>query len=276
MRAAVIQDISGLGRCSLAAALPVLAALGVQACPVPTAVLTSQTGFRRFAQLDCAPLMEEFTPVWRELNVNLDGVYTGFMGTPRQLAAAQALIDAFHSPLLLIDPVLGDDGALYPCFDNAFLSAMRQFAAQADILTPNVTEACLLTGTDYAQFAAMDEESQRGMLEQICAALPAKITAITGWHCGGDVCTVLSNHGKTIVYKSPAVEGSYSGTGDLFAACLFGYLLRGETPEAAMPNIMAFLEACLRSASADARTSNVPAEEGVPFERHLNLLIHSS
>ena len=275
MRAAVIQDISGLGRCSLAAALPVLAALGVQACPVPTAVLTSQTGFPRFEQLDCAPLMEEFTPVWNTLNIKLDGVCTGFMGTPRQLRAAQALIDTFRPPLLLIDPVLGDDGALYPCFDDAFLSAMRQFAVQADILTPNVTEACLLTGTDYAQFAAMDEASQRGTLKQLCAALPSDITAITGWHCGNDVCTVLSVQGKSTVFRSPAVEGSYSGTGDLFAACLFGYLLQGVPPETAMPNIMAFLEACLHSAAADARTSNVPAEEGVPFERHLNLLISS-
>jgi len=271
MRAAVIQDISGLGRCSLAAALPVLAALGVQACPVPTAVLTSQTGFRRVAQLDCAPLMEKFTPVWKELNVSLDGVCTGFMGTPRQLHAAQALINAFRPPLLLIDPVLGDDGALYPCFDDAFLAAMRQFAAQADILTPNVTEACLLTDTNYAQFAALDEKSQLHALEQICAALPANITAITGWHCGSDVCTVLSAQDKTTVYRSPAVEGSYSGTGDLFAACLFGYLLRGVPPETAMPNIMAFLEACLRSAAAGA----LPKEEGVPFERHLNLLINS-
>jgi len=269
MRAAVIQDISGLGRCSLAAALPVLAALGVQACPVPTAALTSQTGFRRVAQLDCAPLMEEFAPIWKELGIHLDGICTGFMGTPRQLGAAQALIDAFHPPLLLIDPVLGDDGALYPCFDEAFLAAMRQFAAQADILTPNVTEACLLTDTDYAQFAAMNETSQRSMLEQICAALPAGITAITGWHCGSDVCTVLSVQGKLSIYKSPAVEGSYSGTGDLFAACLFGYLLRGVSPEKALPNIMAFLEACLRSAAADAR----PKEEGVPFERHLGMLI---
>ena len=275
MRAAVIQDISGLGRCSLAAALPVLAALGVQACPVPTAALTSQTGFRRFEQLDCAPLMEQFPLVWKDLNIKLDGVCTGFMGTPRQLNAAQSLIDTFRPPLLMIDPVLGDDGALYPCFDEAFLAAMRRFAAQADILTPNVTEACLLTNTNYAQFAAMDEAAQHNALEQICTVLPASITAITGWRCGDNVCTVLSNHGKTTVYKSPAVEGSYSGTGDLFAACLFGYLLRGVSPEKAMPNIMSFLEACLRSAAADARTSNVPAEEGVPFERHLNLLINS-
>ena len=114
MRVAVVQDISGLGRCSLAAALPVLAALGVHACPVPTAVLTSQTGFRRFAALDCTPVLNEFPAIWKALGVALDGIYTGFMANAGQLGAARALIEEFRPPLLLVDPVLGDDGALYP------------------------------------------------------------------------------------------------------------------------------------------------------------------
>jgi len=269
--AAVIQDISGLGRCSLAAALPVLAALGVHACPVPTAVLTSQTGFNRFALCDCTPVLNEFPAVWKALGVTLDGIYTGFMANRAQLGAALALIEEFRPPLLLIDPVLGDDGALYPCFGEEFLRAMREFVARANVLTPNVTEACLLTGTDYTKFMAAHEEDQLELLKGICESLPAKRIIITGWRCGDMIGNVVSNQGKLSIHTMPVVGGSYSGTGDLFAACLCGYLLRGVSPEAAMPRIMAFLEACLRSARLLAR----PPEEGVPFELHLGMLIEN-
>jgi len=268
MKAAVIQDISGLGRCSLAAALPVLAALGVHACPVPTAVLTSQTGFGRFALCDCTSVLNEFPAVWKELGVALDGIYTGFMANQAQLQAARTMIDEFRPPLILIDPVLGDDGALYPCFDENYLRAMREFIAKADVLTPNVTEACLLTETNYAKFIAVPENEQFKMLKKMCESLPSKLTVITGYRHGNLIGNVVSNQGEITIHTTPAIGGSYSGTGDLFAACLCGYLLRGVAPESAMPRIMAFLAACLRSAERLAR----PPEEGVPFELHLNLL----
>jgi len=283
---AVIQDISGLGRCSLAAALPVLAALGVQACPVPTAVLTSQTGFRRFALCDCTSVLTEFPAVWQALGVTLDGICTGFMGNLAQLNAARALIEALRPPLLLIDPVLGDGGALYPCFDEAYLQAMRDFIAPADVLTPNVTEACLLCGVNYAQFAAQSEPNQLQMLARICESLPAKVVVITGWAPGQSkdtIATFVYNKAPAAVktskapaavkiYKKPRIGGSYSGTGDLFAACLCGYLLRKTPVETAIPQILAFLEASLRSAQALAR----PPEEGVPFELHLDMLTAQS
>ena len=279
-QAAVIQDISGLGRCSLAAALPVLAALGVHACPVPTAVLTSQTGFSRFASFGCTPVLNEFPSVWKDLNVTLDAIYTGFMGSAAQLEAARALMDAFRAPLVLIDPVLGDGGALYPCFGEEYLQAVRRFIARADVLTPNITEACLLTGADYAKFIAAHEDDQLELLKGMCEALPAKRIVITGWvpagrlggcaaEAEGIIGNVVYNNGAVHVYTTPRIGGSYSGTGDLFAACLCGYLLRGVSPEIAVPRITAFLEACLRSAKA----LGAPPEEGVPFELHLGMLI---
>ncbi|MDR0530598.1 MAG: bifunctional hydroxymethylpyrimidine kinase/phosphomethylpyrimidine kinase [Oscillospiraceae bacterium] len=264
-KAAVIQDISGLGRCSLGAALPVLAALGVHACPVPAAVLTCQTGFPHYTQFDCAPLLRECATIWKELGVRLDGVCTGFLGSPGQLAAAQAFLEAFPTPLLLVDPVLGDDGIVYPCFDENFCGAMRSLVQKASVLTPNVTELCLLTGGDYQALLGRSEPEQLEALERMCETLPSKLTVVTGWRCGGQIGNVIYNGSGLRVYQSPALGGSYSGTGDLFAASLFGYLLRGDPPETALPKVIAFLELCLR----DAHAQGLPPEEGVPFELHL-------
>ena len=268
---AVIQDISGLGRCSLAAALPVLSVMGAQCCPVPTAVFTNQTGFSRFASLDCEPLLREFPALWREHGVTLDGVYTGFMSTPAQLEAAGSLIDAFRAPgtLLLVDPVMGDDGARYPCFSAAFCRAMREFAARADVLTPNVTEACLLTGTPYDAFLHGSLQEQEAALKAICTGLSSRIVVITGWRRGNMVCNAAWQNGAFSVYESPAVEGSWSGTGDLFASALCGGLLRGDSLDASLRRAMRFLEAAL----ADAARLSLPKEHGVPFETHLKELL---
>jgi len=270
-RVAVLQDISGLGRCSLAAALPVLSVLGAHCCPVPTAVFTNQTGFSRFACLDCQPLLKETPVLWKAHGVSLDGIYTGFMASIGQLEAAQAFIDAFRAPgtLLLIDPVLGDGGALYPCFDAAFRRAMRAFAAQADALTPNVTEACLLTGTDYDVFLRGAWAEQEDALKHICACLQAQIIVITGWRRGDSVCNAAWQNGAFAVYESPAVDGSWSGTGDLFAAALCGGLLRGDSLDASIRRATRFLEAAL----ADAARQALPKEHGVPFEPHLKELL---
>ena len=269
---AVIQDISGLGRCSLAAALPVLSVMGVQCCPVPTAVFTNQTGFPRFASLDCAPLLREYPGLWRTLGVALDGIYTGFMSTTEQIEAAQGLIDAFRAPgaLLLVDPVMGDDGARYPCFDEVFCKAMRAFAAQADVLTPNVTEACLLTDTDYTVFAHGSESEQENTLRRVCELLPSRRAVITGWRRGACVVNAAKEEHSVAFYASPAVEGSWSGTGDLFASALCGGLVRGDSLEPAVGRARRFLEASLR----DAARLALPKEGGVPFEPHLKELLH--
>jgi len=270
-RLAVIQDISGLGRCSLAAALPVLCVMGAQCCPVPTAVFTNQTGFSRFASLDCEVLLRQFPAIWKEHGVALDGIYTGFMSSVGQLEAVRAMIEAFRGPesLLVVDPVMGDDGKRYPCFDEGFCRAMRSFAARADVITPNVTEACLLTGTPYSFFAAQDEADQLELLRRMCRALPPRRIVVTGWRWGGSIRNFACDGDGFSIYESPAVEGSWSGTGDLFASALCGGLLRGERLDASIRRAMRFLEACL----ADAARLACPKEEGVPFERHLKELM---
>lgn len=270
-RAAVIQDISGLGRCSLAAALPVLSVMGIQCCPVPTAVFTNQTGFSRYASLDCESLLLQFPDLWKEHGVQLDGIYTGYMASPGQLRAAQAMIDAFRTPdcLLLVDPVMGDDGRRYPSFDSTFCEEMRTFAAQADVITPNVTEACLLAGADYRDFAQEDAAGQEALLRQISTVLPAQTVVITGWRKKDAVCIFARQDHQILIIESPAVQGSFSGTGDLLASALCGGLLRGDSLEASLRRAMRFLQAALR----DAVRFGLPGPEGIPFELHLKELL---
>jgi len=270
-RVAVLQDISGLGRCSLAAALPVLSVMGVQCCPVPTAVYTNQTGFPRSASLDCGALLKDFTSLWKEHGVALDGIYTGFMANTAQLEAAQGFIDAFRMPgsLLLVDPVMGDDGQRYPCFDDAFCGAMRAFAARADVITPNVTEACMLTDTDYGVFLHGSEHEQEDAFLHIVTALPSRISIVTGWRRGDVICNGVSGENTLMVYESPAVGGSWSGTGDLFAAALCGGLVKGDALDVSVRRAMRFLEPALK----EAARLGLPGVGGVPFELHLKELL---
>ena len=267
----VLQDISGLGRCSLAAALPVLSVMGVQCCPVPTAAYTNQTGYPSYASLDCEALLKEFITQWKAHGVTLDGIYTGFMSSTGQLEAVQCFIDAFRMPgtLLLIDPVMGDNGQRYPCFDEAFCNAVRAFAAGADVITPNVTEACLLTGTSYAFFSEQDAAGQEALLRRMCETLPPKRIVITGWRKGDFVCNAAWDHGAFTVQASPAAGGSWSGTGDLFTSALCGGLLRGDGLEACVQRAVRFLAPALR----DAVRMGLPGEGGIPFELHLQELL---
>ena len=245
--------------------------MGVQCCPVPTAVYTNQTGFSSFASFDCGPLLNDFTLQWKKHGVALDGIYTGFMASTGQLEGAQGFIDTFRAGknLLLVDPVMGDDGRRYPGFDDAFCQAMRAFAAQADVVTPNVTEACILTDTNYGLFIELDEGEQRRSLRRMCEALPPGKVVITGWRRGSTVCNAAWDNDTFTVYESPAVGGSWSGTGDLFAAALCGGLVRGYSLDWSVRRAMRFLGPALK----DAARLGLPGVGGVPFEMHLKELL---
>ncbi|MDR2752737.1 MAG: PfkB family carbohydrate kinase [Oscillospiraceae bacterium] len=273
---AVVQDISGLGRCSLGAALPVLSVLGAHVCPVPTAVFTAQTGYARYAVQDCAALLQQCIASWQFHGVALDGIYTGFCGSVAQAQGAQALITAFRKPgtLLLVDPVLGDDGNRYPCIDDALQAEIAAMATTADVLTPNVTELLLLTGGNFSAFEQQDEPAQLAILRRACTQLGVPTVVVTGWRRGSQVRNLAwqrASSGKNAVcnlVQSPAAPGSFSGTGDLFASALCGGLLRGDSLVASIRRAVRFLAVAL----ADADPANGRA--GVPFEPHLKELLH--
>lgn len=145
-KAAVIHDLSGFGKCSLTAAIPVLSALGVQCCPVATAVLTGQTGYPCYHCTDLTAMLPDYIDAWGKNNAHFDAIYSGFLTGAEQISQVLDFIRQFREEhtLLLVDPVMGDDGNAYPFFTPGLLNGMKELTLKADVITPNLTEACLL------------------------------------------------------------------------------------------------------------------------------------
>ncbi len=265
-RVACINDLSGLGRCSLTAGIAVLSAMGLQACPLPTAVLSAQTAFEGHILRDLTEDLESFPAHWQQMGMTFQGICSGFLATHHQIKKVEAILDRFGGPgvLTLVDPVLGDNGAPYPFCTPALIEEMRRLAARADILTPNLTEAFLLTGKAYHKNA--DVESAKTLAAEIAAG-GAKNVVLTGVPDGSDLCNVVHTPAGVHVLRSRRLRGSYSGTGDLFAAVLCGAVLRGAPLKAA-----AALAARFISESLAATPPEADPRHGVDFEKKLFIL----
>ncbi len=176
---AVINDLSGFGHCSLTAAIPVISAMGVQACPVPTAILSAQTGFPDYYCDTCTEYLPVFTEKWKAMDAAFDGIYTGFTTDADQARAMITFVDAFRDDdtQVLVDPILGDDGVKYKLFSDEVCNAVKELASHATIITPNLTELCILTDTDYS---SLDHEHWEHLQKQI-AAVCADHAALSGF-----------------------------------------------------------------------------------------------
>lgn len=280
-RVALINDLSGFGRCSLTAAIPVISTLGVQAVPLPTAVLSAQTGFGDYACRDLTPELTSFAEKWGAMGAHFDGIYSGYLANTAQLSCVKDFLTRFHSAdtLYLADPVMGDLGQRFPMFRDDFLEGMRELTRQADVITPNLTEACLLAGDSYdslytassSKDELLDNVGKLAQTLQKQAHRPQTVV-ITGilWE-GKDATTIgnLALADSVPSYVESVYTGtSYSGTGDLFASVLCGCLLRGLSVADAMKKAASFLEAAI----SDAQAQQIPRNEGVPFESHLEML----
>lgn len=278
-KVAVLQDLSSFGKCSLTAAIPVLSVMGVQACPLPTAILTAQTGFPSFHCEDFTDKMHYFEEEWTKLGVSFDGIYTGFVTGEKQINHIFRFLNTFHheASTLLVDPVMGDNGEAYKLFTPALLDRMKALVREADVITPNVTECCLLTGTSYEKISRYTTE--RDFLKAIEEAgqqlqhMTEAQVIVTGVQPPRNGATFIGNmcfDGTTTSYGFVPYNGaSYSGTGDLFASVVMGSMMRGACLADALTLAERFLTA---SIDATAR-ANTPKIEGVQFEKYLKLLL---
>lgn len=148
---AAINDYSGFGRCSIAVELPIISALKVQCCPVPTSILSNHTGFESFFFKDFTDSMQEYINEWKKLDLHFDGICTGFLGSHRQIAIVEGFFESFktNDNKIIIDPVMGDYGKIYPTYTKETCQEMKKLIKYADIITPNLTEACILTDEEY-------------------------------------------------------------------------------------------------------------------------------
>ena len=236
---AVINDLSGLGRCSLTAAISVLSAMGIQTCPLPTAILSSQTEYPSYYCYDFTDKMDYFRQEWKKLGTCFSGIYTGYIASVPQIEEIFHFLDTFQTPdtFLLVDPVMGDDGMTYDMYTSEFLSAMKELTARADVITPNITEFCLLTDMDYntLQNSSLSLHQLISCLKDASHTLTAeraKKILITGIRFTTDdgipkIGNLLLDGSSHFLSAFPCCDGSYSGTGDLFASCITGGLARG-------------------------------------------------
>lgn len=280
-KVAVIQDMSSFGKCSLTAAIPVLSVMGVQAVPLPTAILTAQTGYSSFYCEDLTSKMDYFVDEWSKLGATFDGIHTGFVTGKEQIDNIFRFLNVFHSSetTLLVDPVMGDLGEVYKMYTGELLDRMKALVKSADIITPNITECCLLTGLSYEKLQSYrDDADYIKALEEAGHQLQQTTGAnviITGLnpppadaskrYVGNMYVDAQRSFSSIREYNGE----SYSGTGDLFASVIMGGMMRGQDLVESMKLAEAFLAASIEATSKE----QIPREAGVNFEKFLRMLL---
>lgn len=279
---AVINDLSGFGRCSLTAAISVISVMGVQPCPLPTAILSGQTGYPHYyfdSYTDKMPLIRS---EWEKMGVRFDGICTGFLADERQVKQIQMFLDSFlnEDTFLLVDPILGGDGKPHGLFTEGLLKKMQELCKRADIITPNLTELCLLTGADYEELGSIKNIS---LLMEVISELARSLlherlreVLVTGIrYTDGDGVPMMGNltvtAGGHTLLPFPLIGGSYSGTGDLFAACIAAGMARGDSVEDTVRLAGKFISLAM----ADSIKEQVPRNDGVNYEKYLSMLAPS-
>lgn len=266
--AAIIHDLSGFGRCSVSVVLPVLAAMGVRCDTLLTAYLSAQTAFppsEKAVFLDLTEQMGACCDHWAELGASFDAIYSGFLGSERQIDLIQDMIKRFRQrdTLILVDPVMGDHGKLYSTYTPGMCAHMGALAAQADIITPNLTEAALLLGEPY-EAAPQGEAGVRRWLDRLSLG-GARSVIITGLSLApGQVgAGCFCREDRTFSFaQAPLEAGHFPGTGDLFASVLLGDLLQGASLRQGMERAVGFIQKC----AAATLELGTPPVLGVQFE----------
>ncbi len=274
-RVVTIQDISCLGKCSLTVALPILSAMDTEACVIPTAVLSTHTG--GFSGYTFRDLTEDITPImnhWEKEGFDFDAVYTGYLGSAEQCRLMIELFDRFGTDdnLIFVDPAMADNGKLYAGFPADFPQEMKKVCAKADIIDPNLTEACLMLGIDFPGKTGYTEEWIKDVLKQLCA-MGCRTAILTGV-VFGDKQGAMAYDSVTDTYSSYFSENlpvSFHGTGDVFSSALCGALVRGQAMEQALKTAVDFTVDAIKISAADP---DLP-RYGVRFEAALPGLIKS-
>lgn len=265
-RMAAIHDLSGFGKCSLTVALPIVSASGVECCCIPTALLSTHTGgFTGWTFTDLSDSIVPIASHWNELGVDFDAIYSGYLASEAQGKLLEKTIELLRNDntLVIVDPAMADNGKYYANLDDTMTQCFRRLIAKADVITPNITEACFLAGVEYK--AAPHDETFVGELIDKLSALGPKVVAVTGVSLEtGKVGIVARDNvsGKTSIVMNEAREGTFHGSGDVFASAFAALLTRGAALDDALRLAEDFVAACIeRTAVRDT-----PRHYGLDFE----------
>ena len=269
-RIATVQDISCVGRCSLTVALPIISAMGVEACPLPTALLSAHTLFPNPSICDLTDKIQGITDHWKRAGIKFDGIYTGYLGSLSQLDIISDFIDEFRGDgFVFIDPVMGDHGRLYSGFKPEYVARMAEFCGKGDIIVPNITEACLMLGIDYIG-DSYTRDDLRDILRRLTGLGTSKaiLTGVSMQPGRLGAAAYDSVNDEYFLCMGEKVEGRFHGTGDIFASVCAGALAKGETLGQAVKSAVSFTCECIKLTIGDCEDSRF----GVNFEKALHIL----
>ncbi len=268
-RILTVQDISCVGRCSLTVALPIISSAGIEAGVLPTAVLSTHTAFPKFTFCDLTDEIEGISKTFSELDLGFDAIYTGYLGSFRQLGLVSDLIDRHKTEgcMVVIDPAMADHGKLYKGFTPEFAKAMAGLCSKADLIIPNLTEACFMLDIPYTE--EYDEQYIRDILKKL-TDLGAKRAALTGISFDPTKLGSYSYDSTTDTYFSyfnDKMNVAYHGTGDIFASATVGALMRDHSLESALSVAVDYTLECIKLTMVDEnrRTYGVNFEQAIPY-----------
>lgn len=272
---ALINDISGYGRCSLTVQIPIISALGVQTCPVPTGIFSNHTGYESYVKHDLTSFLDDYLDQWIRLGLKFDGICIGYLTSPSQVQIAERMIKELKKDegIVILDPVMGDDGHLYSGYTQETATAVSELIKYADIITPNTTELSFLTGSEY--------DSKKDILHWIgvCGELSERtsgsiiLTGVTDGDYISNICIGASadkdNDEKiTDVVKVPMVGNHRPGTGDVFSAIIAADALNKISLKTSVEKASDFICKCLKRSDE----LDIPLSDGLCFEEFLRLL----
>ena len=279
-RVAAVHDLSGFGRVSLTMIIPILSTMGIQVCPLPTAVLSTHTGgFETYKFIDLTDHLEEYIKHWYTLGIEFDCIYTGFLGSPRQIDIISRFINDFNQKdqLVVIDPVLGDNGELYKSIDMRMVDKMRRFIGMANIITPNFTEAAYILGKAYTKTINDNDIKEWLILLSEMGPKIVIITSVPDSMSDNDTYAISYNKedGRFWKVKCSYIPAYFPGTGDGFTSVVVGSLLSGDSLPMALDRAAQFILSAIRASYG----YQYPQRNGVLLEKvlgNLNLPVVTS
>lgn len=272
-RVAAIHDLSGFGRSSLTAIIPTLSSMGIQVCPLPTAILSNHTGgFDHYSFVDLTDSMEEFIDHWKRLGLTFDCIYSGFLGSVRQIEIVAGFLDYFggEQTLAVVDPVMGDNGKLYSSMSPEITEEMKKLVGKADIITPNFTEAAFLLGEPYREEISDGEIKEWLLRLSRMGPRTVIITSVPGRQRSGDTNVMAYDQPGNAFWKVGCryIPAFYPGTGDTFTSVVIGGLLQGDSLPVAIDRGVQFISQCIKASYG----FDYPRREGVLLEKELDIL----
>lgn len=264
---ALVNDVTGYGRCSIAVELPLISALKIQGCVLPTAVLSVHTGFPAYYMDDYTERMPAYIESWKQNKLAFDGILTGFLGSARQSDTVLAFIRDFKQAAtkVIVDPVMGDYGRLYPSYTEDMCRKMRQLLTVADVITPNLTEACRLLDIPYPDQGQVSPDRLEHMAATLTDKGPSQLV-LTGLHEGEYLLNYVYEKGKAPeIQRVKKIGSDRSGTGDVFAAIVAGRIVQGKTLSEAVHSAADFVS----KAMVYTEELQLPHNCGLAFEEFL-------